>query len=414
MQSDPSILGKRDYAFVLARLNFGVRFSSLQKLLWVQILVDQEGAWLRWKPEAAPQSLPEQVWKAMRNALEAGGRLASIKPGDYIFAPLREPYKEDTGMNAEDWRADKPLSFRQINYNIKIYAETAGIEKGRLCHAVLRLTALRLRLDRGASPEDMRLFMDLREPASIIRQRLKSLPQLPLDDAPVGKKGENRGRLPCRQVKPLKPGDGLIHGFYANFQPPGAVAEIIREDVQGIGNEIENLRLLARKLLDRLEQAMNSQEAASLVEAHSLAASRIGEMIKAERELANRGKENHWAEDFLERLDRISIDLAGQPVSDQARKDAFGGDLQMETAARRLVEEIASVRCTLRSSFRLAMETQDTKELVRFAEIYGICCIRLIRLLKIEKNSHGQLEAYLKEGVQKALEIAAKELGLAI
>jgi integrase len=42
MQRDPSVLGKRDYAFTLARLRFGVPLSSLLQLKWGQIERGQE------------------------------------------------------------------------------------------------------------------------------------------------------------------------------------------------------------------------------------------------------------------------------------------------------------------------------------------------------------------------------------
>jgi hypothetical protein len=90
----------------------------------------------------------------------------------------------------------------------------------------------------------------------------------------------------------------------------------------------------------------------------------------------------------------------------------LGGDLNLETAARRLVEEIASTRSTLRSSFKLEMEAQETQTLMHMAEVYGVCCIRLVRLLKIEKSNSGQLEEYLKEGMDQAIKIAVKKLGL--
>jgi len=94
LQRDDSPLGKRDYAFFLARVGMGVPLKALQQLQWGQIEQDGEGpprGWVRWRPEAERVQLPGEVWKAMRASLAASGRLAGMQDGDYIFAPLAEP-----------------------------------------------------------------------------------------------------------------------------------------------------------------------------------------------------------------------------------------------------------------------------------------------------------------------------------
>ena len=44
LEQDDSALGKRDYAFILARLRTGVALKTLQQLRWGQIEQDEEGA----------------------------------------------------------------------------------------------------------------------------------------------------------------------------------------------------------------------------------------------------------------------------------------------------------------------------------------------------------------------------------
>jgi hypothetical protein len=193
------------------------------------------------------------------------------------------------------------------------------------------------------------------------------------------------------------------------------VEAVLKEGIQGIGEEIVDLRMMGRELLERQGQAKNSQEAAILGEAYTLVAFRIGEMIKAEKELAESEKTNKtskWAEDVLAMLDRAAIATGGEPVSDQARKEAMEGEPSLDVASRRLAEEIASLRYLLRNVFRLASEAQETRELVRFVEIYSSGCTRLVRLLKIERSNTGQLEEYLRECFDKALDQTVKELGL--
>ena len=69
---------------------------------------------------------------------------------------------------------------------------------------------------------------------------------------------------------------------------------MLRENIQGIEEEIVGMRSLARGLLERQGQARNDQEATRLMEAYTLAAFRLGEVIKVEKELAESGKTSEW------------------------------------------------------------------------------------------------------------------------
>jgi len=208
------------------------------------------------------QLIPAEVWEAIRNALKASGRLAGMRADDYIFSSLAEPGKAETGSRAEDWKAERRLTSKQILYNLKLYGRLAGIEEEKLTLMALRRTAIRLRLDEGASLGEMQAFMDCREEAKSTKYRLGKLPQLPVDEMRTSEGGENEVRVLVQKGKPFKPGDGTTHGFYARSQPPESVAAVLKEGVQGIGEEIVGLRMLARGLLERQEQARNSQEAA--------------------------------------------------------------------------------------------------------------------------------------------------------
>jgi hypothetical protein len=161
-------------------------------------------------------------------------------------------------------------------------------------------------------------------------------------------------------------------------------------------------------------RSSNIQETAKLMETCTLTARRLGEMIRVEKELEKRGEPSERAEEMLRRLDQIAIATGKGPVSDRARKEAMGEDLQLEAATRRLEEEMATIRYVLRNVLRRASQAQEAQELIRLAEIYGSGCTRLMGLLKIEKGKAGHLEAYLQETIHKALEQTAKELGLTL
>ena len=413
MQRDPSELGKRDFAFTLARLRLGAPLEGLRQLKWGQIEHDPEGEWVRWRGGGAERDhLPGEVWEAIRAALEASGRLAGMREGDYLFVPLVDPLKADTGRRAEDWVAGKCLSTRQILSSLKQYGRLAGIEEGKLTMMALRRTAMRLRLEAGASLGEMQVFLDSHEGARFTKYRLGWLPELQSDEDGCKEGEENEDRMPSHKGKPFKPGEGVTHGMYARSQPPQAVEAVLRENIQGIEEEIVGMRILARGLLERQGQTRNDQDAIRLMEAYTLAAFRLGEVIKAEKELAVSGKTSEWVEESLAMMDRFAIEAGREPISDQVRKGALGGEPGLEVGDRKLVEEIAAMRYVLRNVYRLAIEAEETREHIRLVEIHSNGCERLVKLLRMEKAGTDRLETFLKEGIQQAIKEVSQELGL--
>jgi len=412
LQRDPSELGKRDFAFTLARLRLGAPLEGLRQLKWGQIEHEAAGAWVRWRPGAERQRLPVEVWEAIRAALEASGRLAGMRVGDYLFAPLVDPLKADAGRRAEDWQAGKCLSTRQILSSLKLYGGLAGIEEDKLTMMALRRTAMRLRLEEGASLGEMQVFLDSHEEAKSAKYRLGRLPELPFDEGGCDEGEEDKDSVPVRKGKPFKPGEGVTHGLYAHSQPPQAVAAVLAENIQGMEEEIVGLRILARGLLERQGQGRNEHEAAQLYEAYSIAAYRLGEVIKAEKEVTVSEKTSQWEDDFLAMLDRVAIENGREPVSDEVRKEALGGEPELAAASRHLVEEIASMRYVLRNVFRLAIEAEETREYIRLVEIHSFSCVRLVKLLRMDRADTDRLGAYLMEGIDQAIREATQELGL--
>ena len=135
LKQDCSALGKRDYAFILARLRTGVALKTLQQLQWGQIerqlKQDEDGApqgelpdklcWVRWREEAKRTQLPGEVWEAIQSYLAASGRLAGMQDDNYIFAPLAEPGKAGEKDTAGDWVWERCLSSDQILLSLKLY-----------------------------------------------------------------------------------------------------------------------------------------------------------------------------------------------------------------------------------------------------------------------------------------------------
>ncbi len=286
MQRDSSPLGRREYAFTLARLRLGVALHSLQKLRWGQIHCDRKGeAWVRWREEAEPVRLPEQAWEAIQQWLTASGRRADIREGDYIFTPLVDPLQREASDRGEAWARKRHLSVDAIEDNLRLYGLRVGIDKRKLTPLALRRTALRLRLDSGDGPEQMRAFMDGQGRVRNTRRLMGRLPRLPPDPAP---ESQGEPALPLRKSMPYPPGAGLKHGLFAQSQPIGQVLEVLAEDVHGVEAELTGLRLLSRGLMALQAQARNGRELSQLAQAYSLTAQRLATMITAEKQLAAR------------------------------------------------------------------------------------------------------------------------------
>ena len=416
LRQDDSPLGKRDYAFILARLRMGVPLKALLQLQWGQIEGDEDSAWVRWRPEAARTQLPGEVWDAIRGYLEASGRLAGIGEGasqwelrddNYIFAPLAEPGKAGENNTAGDWVGDRCLSRRQILASLKLYGRLVKIPEGKLTMRALRRTAVRLRLDQGAPLAELKTFLDSREGARRTKFRLGKLPQLPETDPGA----QIVAQVPDRKGKPFQPGHGLTHGFFAHSQPEEAVLAVLAEDIQGVEAEIAGLRTLARGLVSRQVAARSSLEVAGLADAHSQAASRLAEMIAAEKKLAKEGVDNTWADDLLASMDKFAVKQGQAPVSEAIREQAQAAEPELAVTARRLVEEIASMRYMLRNVLGLALKTQEVPVFVRLVEIYGRGCARLVRMLKAEGSQHARLEKYLWDMADQAIDEVLKERG---
>jgi site-specific recombinase XerC len=429
MRRDSSTLGRRDYAFFLARLRLGAPLRNLQQLRWGQIegnasvgdasVADETGAWVRWRVEANRVALPGDAWEAIRAWLAASGRLEGMRQGDYTFTPLVDPLQREPIDRPQAWAAGRYLSRFQILLNLKLYGRQVGIEEHNLTLMALRRTATRLRLEAGDSLEQMQAFLDSREQPVFTKFRLRLLPQLPQEagagSEQEGEEGEATVQLPRRKARLIQPGEGLKHGFYAHSQPAEQVLSVLSEDIQGVEDEIAGLRTLGRGLLEMQVKAHSSKEMAQLAEAYTLTAERLAKMIEAEKRLAKPGEADRWAEDYLAMLDRVSEEMGKGPISEKVRAEALGGEPALATGARRLVEEIASTRLVLRNMLRLASEAEqkgETGEYIYLTDIYSSGCNRLMRLLRAGEGDQGRLEAFLREGMESALREEQKNWSL--
>ncbi len=130
------------------------------------------------------------------------------------------------------------------------------------------------------------------------------------------------------------------------------------------------------------------------------------------------GKGDERINEFLDSWDERLVAAGEEPIGDKVRAEALygqttGGEDGLAATARLLREEIAGIRYVLRNAYARAMETEELSEYVRLVGIYGMGCVRLVRLMKMEASStQGRLEAYWHAAVDKALRELVEEMGL--
>jgi integrase len=66
MRRATSPIGRRDYAFLLARLRLGVPLGYIQRLKWGQVAPDDSGVWVRWTSEGERRRLPARSGRRSR------------------------------------------------------------------------------------------------------------------------------------------------------------------------------------------------------------------------------------------------------------------------------------------------------------------------------------------------------------
>jgi integrase len=410
LKLDEAILSKRDYALFLARLRLGVALKALQQVQWGQIEKDEQGTWVKWTADKERTRLPEDVHQAILDYLVASGRLEGMREEAYIFAPQVDPLKREVSGKKEDWEEGRFLGSGQISAILKKYGKLVGIPEEKLTLPALRHTAAMLRLEAGDSMEEMQAFLG----TPLLKTTQSYLRALPPPQAAEGLIDVEKEPpdLPERKPHKWKPWERMTHGMRVIRQPPEEVAAVLAENIRGLGDEIEGLRVLGRELLDMQERTAGSLEVALLSEAYTQVAARLGEMIQAEGHLEKRTEGDRWNEDFLDLLVRLYKYHGIETDKETVRESVLARCSKTGSGARRVTEEVAGVRLMLRRVFCLAMETEDVRERVKLAGIYGSGCHRLVRLLKGRGNDQEVLYAYLNQLLDDAIGELTIELEL--
>lgn len=126
---------------------------------------------------------------------------------------------------------------------------------------------------------------------------------------------------------------------------------------------------------------------------------------RAQRGASRRLK--RWAAAFDEWL----AELGYEPYSEQIRREHQESEAGLDPAARGVAEEVAATRLVLRNTFAQASQAQFAPDLIRLVDLYGLGCVRLVRLLSIEGASAGRVLAEFQEAADQVLEELLKEWG---
>ncbi len=108
----------------------------------------------------------------------------------------------------------------------------------------------------------------------------------------------------------------------------------------------------------------------------------------------------------------VMMELLFGASAQAAQREAPERLLRWRRAFQDWLEEIATMRYTMRNVHKWALETEDTRELVRMAGIYSTGCGMLVKLLKMEKGSSELLTRYVNELIENAIKEAGKQLGI--
>jgi integrase len=167
-----SVAGLRDYTLFLGYILTGRRNAEWRALRWGDLRARGVQVFYTWSgknTEQARHELPPPVWEAMRDYLEAAGRLEGMRGEDYVFTPLSDRAARLPNVDGASWDANRPLSGEAVNRLLKKYARRAGLDAGRVHVHVLRHSAAMLEEELGTSLAEISKFLGHADPKTTMR-----------------------------------------------------------------------------------------------------------------------------------------------------------------------------------------------------------------------------------------------------
>ena len=340
IRRDPSPTGKRDYALFLTLLTTGLRAGEVRKLQWGALVVEGGKARIRLEGGGRVQlvAVPKAAWEAIQVYLEASGRLAEIKSGDYVFAPGKEPLVREAGGRAEDWEGKKPLSADEMHYLLKLYAGWAGLKAKEITCHTLRHTAAMRQAERGEAVEAVQAFLD-RKSAGKTKEYLERLAEKPKGQLRKRKKAVwKKGHIPARGPGRAQPRNhrALKHGLSARYLPELEWLEEKGIRFEGLDREIVRLKVVMRRVLMLWSETMSVEEKIRQLKVMGTASVRLRRRMVARWKLREAARQAEWDEalnqaiqELLEewgRKDRGAWESERASESEDALKSSRGGE----------------------------------------------------------------------------------------
>ena len=314
IRRDPSPLGKRDYALFLMLLRTGWKAGVVRQTRWGDLSGAAGELGCGSGQRCLGEALTEEVWEAVREYLQASGRLAGILPDHYVFAASREALVHEAGDQAEDWDASRPLSHRQLHRLLKQNAARAGLKAEKInCHT-LRHTATMRQVEAGASVAAVGSKLGMQH-ARHIKYYLKRLAGRPkgrlrarkrLDPATGELVPPGSEEIPSRA--PFRAGHrnhlALTHGFYARYLPEFEwLAEDGKEPL-GMDRAILRWRIVMRRITIIGRDVEDLEDALYFLRLIGYCSVRLVKAIKFQQRMSELQTKLRWDAFFRERRRR--------------------------------------------------------------------------------------------------------------
>jgi integrase/recombinase XerD len=161
--------GLRDRALFTFYVMTGARNTEARTLRWGDI--EERGGRMQWywrgkgrgrkANKQAWKDLPPECWDRIRQYLKAVGRWSSMDEEDYLFTAVSDSAANLPTVSEDAWSPfSQPLSSREVNRRVKLYAERAGLDPEEIHVHTLRHSAAMLMKEAGADVSDIMHFLN--------------------------------------------------------------------------------------------------------------------------------------------------------------------------------------------------------------------------------------------------------------
>jgi integrase len=287
-----SVLGKRNYAIVLLILHCGLSAREVRLIRWQDLAIDwanSTGSLSRVNLKSQIQTvLPPSVLEVLHDYLLSSGRLEGIQAADILLPPLTHINPKTQPRAPEYWRPECPINHCSLEHMLKTIAAQAGLQADKVNSRVIRNTAIAHRLQMGDTIEHLQRFLGYSSLVNVYtaRSRVASQPQNVLWKNPA----------------PVDPPSRDRQGLYAQALPSEDLALLAKAQPTGLQDEIDALRLTLMRTLRQAQEASTSEQI-RLLDSYSAAASRLANLLKAQKELNEVG--DHFEQRLEEALRQV-------------------------------------------------------------------------------------------------------------